>query len=618
MHAGRTKLLYVAPESLNKEDNLEFFKSFKISFYAIDEAHCISEWGHDFRPEYRNIRPTINKIGAAPVIALTATATDKVRTDIKKSLGIVNAREFKSSFNRPNLYYEVRQKTKDIDKQIIKFIKHNAGKSGIVYCISRKKVEELAAVLQVNDIKAAPYHAGLDSATRSQTQDDFLMERIDVIVATIAFGMGIDKPDVRFVIHYDIPKSLEGYYQETGRAGRDGGEGICIAFYAYQDLQKLEKFMEGKPVAEQDIGKQLLQETAAYAESCVCRRKLLLHYFGEEYHQENCGNCDNCLHPKEKREGKDALLIILKAVVAIKEAFQQPYLIDFVKGRSTDEIVSHKHDQLEEFGSGEDEDPKIWNPVIRQALIAGYLDKEVENYGVLKITPAGRKFIKNPTSFMIVEDNDFSEQYEEEGGDRSGAALDPELYSMLKDLRKKVAKKQGLPGYVIFQDVSLEQMATMYPITIEELQNIQGVGIGKAKRYGREFCELIKRHCEENDIERPEELRVRTVAKKSMLKVKIIQSIDRQIPLDDIASAQGLEFEELLDEIEAIVYSGTKLNIDYFLDDVMDADHIDDIYEYFRESETGDIETALEELGDDSTENDIRLVRIKFLSEMGN
>lgn len=618
VHAGRTKLLYVAPESLNKEYNLEFFKSFKISFYAIDEAHCISEWGHDFRPEYRNIRPTINKIGAAPVIALTATATDKVRTDIKKSLGILNAREFKSSFNRPNLYYEVRQKTKDIDKQIIKFIKHNAGKSGIVYCISRKKVEELAAVLQANDIKAAPYHAGLDSATRSQTQDDFLMERIDVIVATIAFGMGIDKPDVRFVIHYDIPKSLEGYYQETGRAGRDGGEGICIAFYAYQDLQKLEKFMEGKPVAEQDIGKQLLQETAAYAESCVCRRKLLLHYFGEEYHQENCGNCDNCLHPKEKREGKDALLIILKAVVAIKEAFQQPYLIDFVKGRSTDEIVSHKHDQLEEFGSGEDEDPKIWNPVIRQALIAGYLDKEVENYGVLKITPAGRKFIKNPTSFMIVEDNDFSEQYEEEGGDRSGAALDPELYSMLKDLRKKVAKKQGLPGYVIFQDVSLEQMATMYPITIEELQNIQGVGIGKAKRYGREFCELIKRHCEENDIERPEELRVRTVAKKSMLKVKIIQSIDRQIPLDDIASAQGLEFEELLDEIEAIVYSGTKLNIDYFLDDVMDADHIDDIYEYFRESETGDIETALEELGDDSTENDIRLVRIKFLSEMGN
>ena len=455
VHSGKTKLLYVAPESLNKEDNLEFFKSIKISFYAIDEAHCISEWGHDFRPEYRNIRPTIAKIGAAPVIALTATATDKVRTDIKKSLGIVNAREFKSSFNRPNLYYEVRQKTKDIDKQIIKFIKHNAGKSGIVYCISRKKVEELAAVLQANEIKAAPYHAGLDSATRSQTQDDFLMERIDVIVATIAFGMGIDKPDVRFVIHYDIPKSLEGYYQETGRAGRDGGEGLCIAFYAYQDLQKLEKFMEGKPVAEQDIGKQLLQETAAYAESSVCRRKMLLHYFGEEYKQDNCGNCDNCLHPKEKREGKEALLIILKAVVAIKESFQQAYLVDFVKGRATDEIISHKHDRLEEFGSGEDEDPKIWNPVIRQALIAGYLDKEVENYGVLRITSEGRKFIKNPTSFMIVEDTEFNENYDDEGGDRTGAALDPELYSMLKDLRKKVAKKMGLPGYVIFQDVSL-------------------------------------------------------------------------------------------------------------------------------------------------------------------
>ena len=614
---GKLKLLYISPEKLVAEANY-FLRDIHVSFFAIDEAHCISQWGHDFRPEYRNIRPTISKIGSAPVIALTATATDKVRTDIKKSLGITDAREFRSSFNRPNLYYEVRQKTKDIDRQIIKFIKHNAGKSGIVYCISRKKVEELAAVLQANEIKAAPYHAGLDSATRSQTQDDFLMERIDVIVATIAFGMGIDKPDVRFVIHYDIPKSLEGYYQETGRAGRDGGEGLCIAFYAYQDLQKLEKFMEGKPVAEQDIGRQLLQETAAYAESSVCRRKLLLHYFGEEYKEDNCGNCDNCLHPKERREGKEALLIVLKSVVAMKKPFQQAYITDFVKGRATDEIVSHKHDRLEEFGSGEDEDPKIWNAVIRQALIAGYLEKEVENYGALRITAEGRKFIKNPVSFMIVEDNDFNENYDEEGGDRTGAALDPELYVMLKDLRKKVAKKMGLPGYVIFQDVSLEQMATMYPVTIEELQNIQGVGIGKAKRYGREFCELIKRHCEENEIERPEELRVRTVAKKSILKVKIIQSIDRKIPLDDIASTQGLDFDELLDEIEAIVYSGTKLNIDYFLDDVMDADHIDEIYEYFRESETDDIETALEELGDDSTETDIRLVRIKFMSEMGN
>ena len=436
VHSGRTKLLYVAPESLNKEDNMEFFRSMKISFYAIDEAHCISEWGLDFRPEYGNIRPTISKIGSAPVIALTATATDKVRTDIKKSLGITDAREFRSSFNRPNLYYEVRQKTKDIDRQIIKFIKHNAGKSGIVYCISRKKVEELAAVLQANEIKAAPYHAGLDSATRSQPHDAFLMERIDVIVATIAFGMGIDKPDVRFVIHYDIPKSLEGYYQETGRAGRDGGEGLCIAFYAYQDLQKLEKFMEGKPVAEQDIGRQLLQETAAYAESSVCRRKLLLHYFGEEYKEDNCGNCDNCLHPKERREGKEALLSVLKAVVPITEPAQQAYITDFVKGRATYEIVPHKHDRLEEFGSGEDEDPKIWNAVIRQALIAGYLDKEVENYGALRITAEGRKFIKNPVSFMIVEDNDFNENYDEEGGDRTGAALDPELYVMLKDLRK--------------------------------------------------------------------------------------------------------------------------------------------------------------------------------------
>jgi ATP-dependent DNA helicase RecQ len=616
--AGNTKLLYVAPESLNKEENVEFLKSVKISFYAIDEAHCISEWGHDFRPEYRNIRPTINRIGNAPVIALTATATDKVRTDIKKSLGIVDAQEFKSSFNRPNLYYEVRQKSNDIDKQIIMFIRQHPEKSGIVYCLSRKKVEELAAVLQANDIKAAPYHAGLDSVTRSQTQDDFLMERIDIIVATIAFGMGIDKPDVRFVIHYDIPKSLEGYYQETGRAGRDGGEGICIAFYSHKDLQKLEKFMEGKPVAEQDIGRQLLQETAAYAESSVCRRKMLLHYFGEEYPKDNCGNCDNCLHPKERREAKDALIIVLNAVRAIKENFRQDYVIDFVKGVETEDIVSHKHDQLEEFGSGEDEDPKIWNPVIRQALIAGYLKKDVDNYGLLKLTPSGKRFLKEPESFMIVEDKQFNEEEDEEMRDAGGSVLDPELYSMLKDLRKRVAKKLNLPTYVIFQDVSLEQMATMYPVTLQELQNIQGVGVGKAKRYGAEFCTLIKKHCEENDIERPEELRVRTVAKKSMLKVKIIQSIDRQVALDDIANAQGLEFGELLDEIEAIVYSGTKINIDYFLDSVMDEDHVDDIYEYFRESKTDDLTAAMKELDDDYSEEEVRLVRIKFLSEMAN
>ena len=616
--SGKTKLLYVAPESLNKEENVEFFKTIKISFYAIDEAHCISEWGHDFRPEYRNIRPTINNIGNAPVIALTATATDKVRTDIKKSLGILDAKEFKSSFNRPNLYYEVRQKTSDIDRQIIKFIKMNAGKSGIVYCLSRKKVEELAAILQTNDIKAAPYHAGLDSVTRSQTQDDFLMERIDIIVATIAFGMGIDKPDVRFVIHYDIPKSLEGYYQETGRAGRDGGEGQCIAFYAHKDLKKLEKFMEGKPVAEQDIGRQLLQETAAYAESSVCRRKMLLHYFGEEYLPANCENCDNCLHPKEKREAKEPLLMVLQAVTALKENFRQDYVVDFLKGRPTDDITSHKHHLLDDFGIGEDEDSKIWNPVIRQALISGYLKKDVENYGLLKITAAGKKFMNNPQPFMIVEDVEFNDDYDEDASSGESSALDPELFAMLKDLRKQVAKTQNLPPYVIFQDVSLEQMATMYPITTQELQNIQGVGAGKAKRYGDKFLQLIKTHCEENNIQRPQEWRVKTVAKKSMLKVKIIQSIDRKIDLDDIATAQGIEFEDLLNEIEAIVYSGTRLNIDYFLEEVMDEDHVDEIYEYFRESETDDLDTAIDEFDGDFTEDEIRLVRIKFLSEMGN
>lgn len=616
--AGKTKLLYVAPESLTKEDNVDFLKGIKISFYAVDEAHCISEWGHDFRPEYRRIRPIINEIGDAPVIALTATATDKVRTDIKKNLGILDAAEFKSSFNRPNLYYEVRHKTKDIDKQIVKFIKQNSGKSGIIYCLSRKKVEELAAVLRANDIKAAAYHAGLDSGTRSGTQDDFLMERIDVIVATIAFGMGIDKPDVRFVIHYDIPKSLEGYYQETGRAGRDGGEGKCIAFYSYKDLKKLEKFMEGKPVAEQDIGRQLLQETAAYAESSVCRRKMLLHYFGEEYDKDNCGNCDNCLHPQVKIEGKEALEVVLNAIAAIKEDFRTDYVIDFVEGKETNDIVAHKHDKLEEFGSGEDMDEKLWNPVIRQALIAGYLKKDVENYGILKITSSGKKFMKNPQSFMIVKDNEFNEDEEDDSHEGGSSALDPTLHAMLKDLRKKVSVRLKLPPYIIFQDISLEQMATVYPITLEDLQNVQGVGAGKARRYGKEFVALIKKYCEENEIERPEDLRVRTVAKKSVLKVKIIQSIDRQVALDDIAEAQGIDFDELLDEVEAIVYSGTKINIDYFLEEVIDDDHVDDIYEYFKESETDDLETAMEELGEDYTEEEVRLVRIKFISDMGN
>lgn len=615
---GLTKLLYVAPESLTKEDNVAFLRTVKISFYAVDEAHCISEWGHDFRPEYRRIRPIINEIGDAPVIALTATATAKVRNDIKKNLGIMDAAEFKSSFNRPNLYYEVRHKSKDIDKQIVKFIWQNQGKSGIIYCLSRKKVEELAAVLRANDIKAAPYHAGLDSATRSATQDDFLMERIDVIVATIAFGMGIDKPDVRFVIHYDIPKSLEGYYQETGRAGRDGGEGKCIAFYSYKDLKKLEKFMEGKPVAEQDIGRQLLQETAAYAESSVCRRKMLLHYFGETYDKDNCENCDNCLHPKTRVEGKDALLIVLKAIAAIREDFRCDYVIDFVKGRETNDIVAHKHNLLDDFGEGEDMDEKLWNPVIRQGLIAGYMSKDVENYGILKLTPLGRKFIKDPQSFMIVLDNDFGEDDDEESTSSGSFALDPTLYSMLKDLRRKVSLRSQLPPYVIFLDVSLEQMATVYPVTLKELQNIQGVGAGKARRYGKEFVALIKKYCDENDIERPEDLRIRTVVKESAIKPKIIQSIDRQIALDDIAKAQGIEFEELLDEIEAIVYSGLKLNIDYYLEDIMDDDAIDDIFEYFNESDTDDLEAAIDELGADYTENEIRLVRIKFLSDMGN
>ena len=617
--AGYTKLLYVAPESLTKEDNVEFLKTVKISFYAVDEAHCISEWGHDFRPEYRRIRPIVNEIGKAPIIALTATATDKVRSDIKKNLGMVDAKEFKSSFNRPNLYYEVRAKTKDVDKDIIKFIKQHPGKSGIIYCLSRKKVEELAAVLQANDIKAAAYHAGLDSATRTQTQDDFLMENIDVIVATIAFGMGIDKPDVRFVIHYDIPKSLEGYYQETGRAGRDGGEGLCIAFYSNKDLQKLDKFMEGKPVAEQDIGRQLLVETAAYAESSVCRRKMLLHYFGETYTKDNCGNCDNCLHPKTEIEAKDQLVIVLKSILEIKENFRADYVIDFITGKETDEIIAHHHEDFENFGAGADDDEKIWNPVIRQALIAGYLLKEVENYGLLKVTAAGKKFLRSPKSFMIVKDTEFTgddEMPDQEGGI---SALDPTLSAMLRELRKKVSKRMERPPYVIFQDVSLEQMATDYPVTLEELKNIQGVGEGKVKQpYAKEFVDLIRQYCEENEIERQVDMRVRTVAKKSMLKVKIIQSIDRQIALDDIATAQGIDFDELLDEVEAIVYSGTKLNIDYFLDEVMDEDHVDDIYDYFCESDTDRLSVAQKELGDEYSEDEIRLVRIKFLSEMAN
>ena len=618
--AGKTKLLYVAPESLTKEENVEFLKNVKISFYAVDEAHCISEWGHDFRPEYRRIRPIINMIGQAPIIALTATATQKVREDIKKILGMPDAKEFKSSFNRPNLYYEVRRKTNDIDKDIIKFIKANPGKSGIIYCLSRKKVEELAEILRANGINASAYHAGMDSSARSDVQDDFLKENIDVIVATIAFGMGIDKPDVRFVMHYDMPKSLEGYYQETGRAGRDGGEGQCIAFYSNKDMQKLRKFMQGKPVSEKDVSDELLKETEAYAESSVCRRKSLLHYFGESYTEENCKNCDNCLNPKKQVEAKDSLCAVIETIIAVKENFKSDYIIDVLLGKETSEVLAHRHEELEVFGSGEGEDEKMWNAIIRQALIAGYLSKDVENYGLLKVTPAGNKFLKKPVSFKVVEDTDFNEEEEDEAPVRGGGscAVDPALYSMLKDLRKKMSKKLDVPPYVIFQDPSLEAMATTYPVTLEELQNIPGVGAGKAKRYGQEFCLLIKKHCEENEIERPEDLRVRTVANKSKIKVSIIQAIDRKVALDDIAMSKGLDFPELLDEVEAIVYSGTRLNIDYFLEEIMDEDHMLDIYEYFKESTTDKIDDAMDELGDDYTEDEIRLVRIKFISEMAN
>lgn len=617
--SGKTKLLYVAPESLTKEENIDFLKQVNVSFYAVDEAHCISEWGHDFRPEYRRIRPIINEIGVRPVIALTATATPKVQHDIQKTLGMLEATVFKSSFNRPNLYYEVRPKTANIDKDIIKYIKSQESKSGIIYCLSRKKVEELAELLQVNGIRALPYHAGMDSATRTQNQDAFLLEKIDVIVATIAFGMGIDKPDVRYVIHYDIPKSLEGYYQETGRAGRDGGEGQCITFYINKDLQKLEKFMQGKPIAEQEIGKQLLLETAAYAESSLCRRKILLHYFGEEYEEDNCGNCDNCLNPKKQVEAKDQLCAVLETIIALKEKFKAEYVIDVLLGKETSQILSYQHEDLEVFGSGQGEDERTWNAVIRQALIAGYIGKDIENYGLLKVTKAGHAFLKNPVSFKIVKDVDFDEVEEEvpmKGG--ASCAVDPELYSILKDLRKKIAKRLELPPYVIFQDPSLEAMATTYPITIEELQNIPGVGAGKAKRYGEEFVKVIKAHVEENEIERPEDLRVRTVANKSKLKVSIIQAIDRKIALDELAESKGLEFGELLDEIEAIVYSGTKINIDYFLHEIMDDEHIDDIFDYFKESESDSLEDAIEEFGMEYSEEEIRLIRIKFLSEMGN
>ena len=589
--SGKTKLLYVAPESLTKMENIEFLQNVPISFYAVDEAHCISEWGHDFRPEYRRIKPIINEIGTKPVIALTATATPKVQHDIQKTLGMLDAAVFKSSFNRSNLYYEVRNKNDNVDKEIIKYILSQGTKSGIVYCLSRKKVDDFAQILQANDIRALPYHAGMDAATRSANQDSFLMEQAEVIVATIAFGMGIDKPDVRYVIHYDIPKSLEGYYQETGRAGRDGGEGKCIAFYSNKDLQKLERFMQRKPVSEQEIGKQLLLETAAYAETSVCRRKMLLHYFGEDYNEPNCGNCDNCLNPKIKVEAKELLITVLEAISVLKEKHKSDYLINFLLGKETSEIETFEHHELEEFGSGADEEESTWETVIRQAMLDNYLKKDIENYGILKITKKGKEFLKKPVSFKVTKEDDeddveIDELKSEEGiitsgGGNSGAA-DPVLFSMMKDLRKKISKKLNVPPYVIFQPASLEAMATSYPITLEELQNIPGVGAGKAKRYGQEFIELIKKHVEENEIIRPEDLRVKTVANKSKLKVSIVQAIDRKVALDDLAESKGIDFNEMLSEVEAIVYSGTKININYFLEEVVDVDVINDIYEYNR------------------------------------
>ncbi|MFW5793339.1 MAG: DNA helicase RecQ [Bacteroidota bacterium] len=620
---GITKLLYVAPESLTKDENVQFLKEINISFFAVDEAHCISEWGHDFRPEYRRLRPIINAFEKpVPVIALTATATPKVQQDIRKNLNMQNATVFVSSFNRPNLYYEVRPKTENAIKDVIRFIKNNTGKSGIVYCLSRKKVEEIAETLQVNGIKALPYHAGLDSAVRVTNQDKFLMEDVDVIVATIAFGMGIDKPDVRFVIHYDIPKSLEAYYQETGRSGRDDGEGNCIAFYAYEDIKKLEKFLKGKPVAEQEIGMQLLYETVAYAESSICRRKMLLNYFGEIYVNENCGTCDNCLYPKEKFEGKEYICLLLETVLEIKEIFNAKHVINILMGKNTATIKSCKHNKLEIFGKGADQDEKFWNAVIRQSLVERLLEKDIENYGLLKVSPKGKKYLDKPTSVKISKDHDYNNPDEEESMGRGGqktSASDKVLFALLKDLRKEIAKKNNLPPFVIFQDPSLEDMAIQYPVNISELKQITGVGSGKAEKFGKPFVDLITKYVEENEVERPMDMIVKSVVNKSGLKVYIIQNIDRKIPLEDIAFTKGVELEEVIAEIESIVASGTKIDISYYINQVIEADKQDEIFEYFTTAETDSFSEALIELGeDDFTEEEIRLMRIKFLSEMGN
>lgn len=617
---GKTKLLYFAPESLTKEDNIAFLRKIKISFYAIDEAHCISEWGHDFRPEYRRIRPIINDIGQAPLITLTATATPKVQLDIQKNLGMSDATVFKSSFNRPNLFYELRPKN-DPDRDIIRYIKQNEGKSGIIYCLSRKKVEELAALLVANNIKALPYHAGMDAQTRADNQDAFLMEKVDVIVATIAFGMGIDKPDVRFVIHYDIPKSLEGYYQETGRAGRDGGEGHCLTYYSYKDIQKLEKFMQGKPVAEQEIGKLLLLETESYAESSMCRRKTLLHYFGEKYSTQNCGACDNCCNPRPQIDATQDLVRVLQALRTIGDKFKIDHLVSILLGKSSAQIKSYGHNKLEWFGSGKSKGDRYWSAVIRQGLIMGLIDKNIENYGLISVNERGEAFIAKPTPVTVSKDRDYDEEEREMEAavPKGGGVADEQLFAMLKDLRKKVAQKEGLPPFVIFQDPSLQDMAIQYPISIEEMQNISGVGIGKAKKFGEEFVKLIKAYVDENEIIRPQDMVVKSVANKGGNKIFIIQSIDRQMDFEDIAHAKDLTFDELLSEIETIVNSGTRLNIQYFLSKYMDEDKINDIYQYFKEdAESDSLDEAIEELGGEYSEEEIRLVRIKFLCEEGN
>lgn len=618
---GRTKLLYVAPESLTKEENVEFLRSVPISFFAIDEAHCISEWGHDFRPEYRRLRPIIDAIGKVPIIALTATATPKVQLDIQKNLGMTDATVYKASFNRGNLYYEVRPKV-DVIKEIIKFVKQNTGKSGIIYCLSRKKVEEVASTLSANGIRALPYHAGLDAGVRADTQDKFLMEEIEVIVATIAFGMGIDKPDVRFVIHHDIPKSLEGYYQETGRSGRDGREGKCVTFYSYKDIEKLEKFMKGKPVAEQEVGKQLLLETVGYAETSVCRRKVLLNYFGEQYVEENCGNCDNCLHPKKSFDGKEEVSTVLETVQAVKEKFPMEHIVNVVCGKAENNVKLHGHDQLEIFGEGSDHEPRFWTAIIRQSLLAGLLSKDIETYGTLRLTDKGKAFLKKPVKIMVVEDKDYSNTESDEEEEFSGsnaAAADPVLFAQLKDLRKQIAKQKSVPPFVVFQDPSLEEMAIQYPITMDELKNISGVGAGKATKFGKPFVELIKKYVEENEIDRPMDLVVKSIVNKSGLKVYLIQNIDRKISLNDMATAKGMTLENLLTELETIVSSGTRIDINYYINEVVDIDRQAEVFEYFKSADSDSAEEALRELGEnDYSINDIRLMRIKFLSELGN